>query len=131
MNSLSWLLYWADVCGAIGGSVGFFAVLLSFLLIFLIISHCVLRACAAQGYPAAQSALVATGTGLKIGVPLVAALGLVAIFVPSRETIYAIAASEMGEEVLKAPEASKARQALNAWLDKQIPGKTPDQAKPE
>jgi hypothetical protein len=39
---------------------------------------------------------------------------------PSRETIYAIAASELGEEALKSSAATKAQQALNAWLDKQI-----------
>ena len=39
---------------------------------------------------------------------------------PSKETVYAIAASEMGEELLKTPTAAKATKALDAWLDKQI-----------
>jgi hypothetical protein len=47
-------------------------------------------------------------------------VGLVGAVTPSEKTIYAIAASEYGEEVLKTPEATKARQALNAWLDEQI-----------
>jgi hypothetical protein len=38
--------------------------------------------------------------------------------------MYAIAASELGEEVYKSEVGQKAEQALRAWLDKQInPGK--------
>jgi len=43
-----------------------------------------------------------------------------AVITPSRNTVYAIAASELGEEVLKSPVATKAGQALEAWLDAQI-----------
>jgi len=39
---------------------------------------------------------------------------------PSKDTVYAIAASEVGESVLNSPTGSKAVQALNAWLDRQI-----------
>lgn len=52
--------------------------------------------------------------------------GTIAVFVPSKNTIYAIAASEYGEEALKAPEASKAREAINAWLDEQIAKRKPE-----
>lgn len=45
---------------------------------------------------------------------------LVGSFTPTRETVYAIAASEMGEQALKTPLAGKAEKALEAWLDKQI-----------
>lgn len=47
-------------------------------------------------------------------------LGLLLVFIPSSKTIYAIAASEMGEEVLASPTADKAHKALDAWLDDQI-----------
>lgn len=40
--------------------------------------------------------------------------------IPSQETVYAIAASQMGEQALKTPLASKAGQALEAWLDRQM-----------
>lgn len=42
--------------------------------------------------------------------------------IPSKETIYAIAASEMGERALQTPTAGKAFKALDAWLDRQIAG---------
>ena len=39
--------------------------------------------------------------------------------IPSKDTMYAMAASEIGEEVLHSPTVTKATAALNAWLDKQ------------
>lgn len=42
------------------------------------------------------------------------------ILSPTRETMYAIAASEVGEDVLNSPTGSKAVRALDAWLDRQI-----------
>lgn len=62
------------------------------------------------------------------GVKLRTALGLIvgmlfwvgAVALPSRETVLAIAASEMGERALQTPTATKAFKALDAWLDKQI-----------
>jgi len=54
----------------------------------------------------------------------VIALMAAGVVVPQKETVYAIAASEVGEEVIKSETAGKAMRALNAWLDDQI-------AKPE
>ena len=45
---------------------------------------------------------------------------ILTIITPRSETVYAIAASEMGEQILKTPTASKAVKALESWLDKQI-----------
>jgi hypothetical protein len=52
--------------------------------------------------------------------PLVLVFWVLAALCPSTETVYAIAASQMGEQALKTPLASKAGKALEAWLDKQI-----------
>lgn len=43
-----------------------------------------------------------------------------AVFVPSADTVYAIAASELGGQALKTPLAGKAEKALESWLDTQI-----------
>ena len=49
------------------------------------------------------------------------AIPFVASFlVPEKETFYAIAASEMGEEVLNSKIGGKAQRALEQWLDRQI-----------
>jgi hypothetical protein len=58
-------------------------------------------------------------------VPKIAAIvflssSLTASIIPSKETVYAIAASEMGENVLNTQTGDKAVKALNAWLDRQI-----------
>lgn len=49
---------------------------------------------------------------------------LLMVFVPSKNTMYAIAASEIGEDVAKevstSPLYNKAQAALNNWLDKQL-----------
>lgn len=47
-------------------------------------------------------------------------LMLLGAMVPSRDTFYAIAASEVGEEAMKTPTFSKATTALNRWLDRQM-----------
>lgn len=49
-----------------------------------------------------------------------AACVLTVVVVPSSDTVYAIAASEMGERVLSSPTAGKALKALDHWLDRQI-----------
>ena len=45
---------------------------------------------------------------------------LLVVFLPSKNTMYAIAVSEMGDQVLKSPTMSKVRKAIDVWLDKQI-----------
>jgi len=45
---------------------------------------------------------------------------LVASLIPSQSTMYAIAASEMGEQVLTSSTMTKAQKAVDMWLDKQI-----------
>lgn len=42
------------------------------------------------------------------------------VFVPSQNTVLAIAASQFGEQLLHTKTANLAEQALNAWLQKQI-----------
>ena len=39
--------------------------------------------------------------------------------IPSKETIYMIAASEVGEEALATPEVAKIRMLINKYLDEQ------------
>jgi hypothetical protein len=59
------------------------------------------------------------------------AFGVAATLLPSKSTVYAIAASEMGEKALSTPTASKAIKALDAWLDRQIAGDTGTEDKPQ
>lgn len=59
----------------------------------------------------------------KITKPVLVGLAIFSVAtaaLPDRNTVYAIAASELGERALETPTASKAVAALNAWLDRQI-----------
>lgn len=120
MNDLSWMLYLADISGNIGvaGGVVTFAASIAGVATFAYVSGHIdidnigskeKRPVARSGWQASKGFFIAA---------IVAAL--VTIPIPSRDTIYAIAASEMGERALKTPIATKAGKALEKWLDDQI-----------
>lgn len=127
MNNLSWLLYWADVVPKIANALGIVATIGGFSFL-------------AWGMATGFSYAVqdtfdtdATPFRKKIGfVPYVAAFMvlfgvLVPPFMPSKDTLYAIAASEVAEEIVTNEKVvnttTKAFEAVDAWLDKQIEGK--------
>lgn len=109
MNSLSWMIYAA---GAVG-NLSQVAVLVA------VFGSMLGGACFAFGKAQEVPQLAMWGKRTAI-IALVAAI--IAIFTPTSNTIYAIAASEMGEEVLISETGGKAVEALNAWLDRQIAG---------
>lgn len=106
MNGLSWMLYLAEVSSSMAG---------------LLVAGGIAMVIAAVG-----AAMWASDEGkprpswvtafLKIAPVML----LLAVFLPSSQTVYAIAASEYGEELAKTETAGKAVEALNAWLDRQI-----------
>lgn len=106
MNSLSWMIYLAGVASGLGAAFVVFAVLSAMASLILVMAHFIEDANCLRW--------------LRVTLPCMLVLSVLSILTPDKETVYAIAASEFGEEALKSPEVSKARQALNAWLDKQI-----------
>jgi hypothetical protein len=44
----------------------------------------------------------------------------VSVLIPSKDTMYAIAASELGEEVVKSAIGQKSIKALEQWIDSQL-----------
>ena len=119
MNSLSWMLYAAEVGASLDNAL----------------------------FGIALTTAIAAGAGLTIagiiahteGEPtdwiwpwgkrvlwIIAPCAIAAALIPSSTTIYAIAASEVGETVLDSETGGKAVEALDAWLDRQIAGETPD-----
>lgn len=110
MNSLSWFLYFADVLPAVSRLLGFISVLGS--LVFSII----LALCFEGGfkYPLKLTKWV---------YPIAAVMLIVSVLIPEKNTLYAIAASEMGEKVVESRLGQKAQQALEAWIDNQLPKK--------
>lgn len=114
MNTLSWLIYLADLVSGLGL---FLALAGAGALTFGILGYThIIVDCDGEDDGTKSYAKPAFFSGLF-------ALFLCAIL-PSKEGMYAIAVSEMGEEVIKSETAGKAVQALNAWLDKQVGGQS-------
>ena len=114
MNSLSWMIYLAEVSGNLSALTEIIAV--ASIIVFL-------------GWPIRNAWLrdFMDGNGVckapakkLVGAAIIAST--VSLLTPTSDTVYAIAASEMGEEVIKSPTATKAMKALDAWLDRQIAG---------
>lgn len=112
MNELSWMIYAADVAGTMNN--------------LFVAAGCILLV-GAGVFAGPVADIESNGLNSSswrkhakrcaIGCAIVFTF---AVFIPSQDTIYAIAASEMGEELLNSETGGKAVEALNAWLDRQI-----------
>lgn len=103
MNNLSWLLYFTSVFD----SLRFFAGLFAFIACIVVVIYICVEL---EGRKKPK-----LGWGV---LPLM--LGLIAIVTPPKDTMYAIAASEMGQKVYESDVGQKTKLAIEAWLDKQI-----------
>lgn len=116
MNSLSWMIYFADMARSCDFALSLTMIACAISLIAAGIIWIVNDYGDAEDKERRRKAIVMS---VLIG-KIAAGTLLVDIVIPSSSTIYAIAASEMGEQVLKSPTVTKAQAALDAWLDKQI-----------
>lgn len=115
MNQLSWMIYLASVLDST-------SIVLAIILICLLIAAGIWAV--AMIPMSIESAEPETWTAWKkigkfIFIPLIILCPFL-IFIPNKDTIYAIAASQAGEQVVKSPLGQKAEKALESWLDKQI-----------
>jgi ABC-type transport system involved in cytochrome bd biosynthesis fused ATPase/permease subunit len=113
MNSLSWMIYVADVAGTVKTTCSVFLIGTLVVFVVLIIFAPLIASMVEDFFDLVQKAV-------KPALITIAIVGVVNVVTPSTNTIYAIAASELGEEALKSSTATKAQQALDAWLEKQI-----------
>ncbi len=147
MNSLSWLLYWADVLPRYSTWMSF----LSFFL-FAVSIVCVFfyylgsqdtRERRGKYVPSenrdplnddpweyileyTDEARVCRSLGWSRWTAfLFFILWGVSFMVPSKETFYMIAASQAGEQAMQTPEFSKARAVINKFLDDQLKNEEP------
>ena len=118
MNTLSWLIYLADVAGDLDGLLYFVSVI-SVLCVFCWVGVAVVLG---EEKPKTEAWKAWGRVGFYAIAPIFFLSWIFSAFVPAKETVYAIAASELGESALKSETASKAFKALNAWLDRQIAG---------
>lgn len=138
MNELSWLLYMANVLPNLGTTLGLLSAPL-FLGAAFSIGFCIFGQDDAtrefrsgEGHVEIASAEENTKKLRSLFAKpawifslLFLAFVTGAILSPTRETMYAIAASEMGEKVATSPTGQKALRAIDAWLDRQIEGEPP------
>lgn len=104
MNSLSWFLYLA---GIINNLQGFLT--------------CVgLTLCMGAGIAAGPFELGLKRVRFYLGLSFL--LLTVAAVLPDKQTLYAIAASEMGEKAIQTTVGKKAINAIELWIDSQIKG---------
>jgi len=114
MNTLSWLIYAADVLGSVKGLLVAVAIIggggLSGVMLFMAID-------ASAPYSDAEP-----GSWKKplrfVWIPVL--VGLVAALIPSQRTIYMIAASEAGEAVVTSPDAIEMMGDLKAIIKKRL-----------
>lgn len=128
MNDLSWLIYAADVAGSVSGvlSVTAFGSVVAGIgsgIGYLVMGESphVWSWDDAEAKVASHNATRTVLKKILKRAPIVFfAAALTASVIPGKDTIYAIAASEVGENVLNSQTGDKAVKALNAWLDKKI-----------
>lgn len=109
MNDLSWFLYLADVAQnlksalVLGGSIA------------------LIGAIATAPFWLDEDFAGKHGKRYAMGVIFIAPVVLLlAMLLPSANTMYAIAASELGEQAVMSDTGKKIANALEAWLDKQL-----------
>lgn len=112
MNSLSWVLYFADIVGGLAGTIGFFSFLAIVFIGFLALFF---------GYQC-DMGYREQGTWTKpLGYLWIPILAFILIsFVPSKQTIYMIAASEVGETVVNNPQTQEMVENLSELIQKKL-----------
>tara|TARA_Y100000780_G_C13669839_1_gene411956 strand:- start:1038 stop:1394 length:357 start_codon:yes stop_codon:yes gene_type:complete len=112
MNSLSWVLYLADIIGSFANTIGFF----SFFGIVFIFGLTLFF-----GFQCDTGDREA-GTWTKpLGYLWIPILCFILIsFVPSKQTIYMIAASEVGETVVNNPQTQSMVNDLSSLIQKKL-----------
>lgn len=128
MNELSWLIYLAGVSGNIGGVMIAVAVVSGVVSAGCLVASGAIRIEAWDDEEKRKSTQVLAAS--KKPIVICVAASIMAALIPSSETVYAIAASEMGERVIKSETGGKAVEALNAWLDRQVSGADKKQVDP-
>jgi hypothetical protein len=116
MNTLSWLIYLADV----SDSIDWLLDALAFLSILGGAAWAIVGIATSDDCDKPSDWRVWRRIGGLVLAPAFLFGVVGGAVVPETETVYAIAASELGESALKSNTGSKAIAALNARLDRQI-----------
>ena len=118
MNTVSWLIY----IGSLGdtpafGMLGFVSFVAA---VAATITWWVAKSPGGESDKDAVYVAAITRRVRRVAWPLCVAVWAVAIFIPSKSTMYAIAASQVGEQIVRSEVAADATKALHSWIKKQI-----------
>lgn len=123
MNSISWFLYLASFCDRLNGISGFWGILLSIGIIICTVAWFITSMIAIDDKDAGKTLPVIIVLWWWIFGPLVF-MGITYTVIPDSKTMYAIAASQVGEQVVKSETmqglAGDAGKALQAWIKEQL-----------
>lgn len=128
MNSLSWLLYFAGIAGPLSNALTNLAILGFVVIVIATIAGATLYGFASERSRYDSEDTKAAKDGVKASlrkalkqlprwVVLPVIFSIVGAAIPPKETLYLIAASEVGETVVTSPTMTKAIDALNRLLD--------------
>jgi hypothetical protein len=116
MNDLSWLIYLADIAGSVGGLLIFLTVIAG---TAAVVSLIVAFAAAVDDY---LEIAAAARRIFRQALPACIACGLIAGFIPDRQTVMMIAASEIGQRAVNSPNVAAvvdpSLELLKAWIAK-------------
>ena len=112
MNTLSWLLWLADVSGSLSSFFGIVCIPIFIALLVFIIG----------GYVSEHDGRIELAARMKkVGfgffLPLFFVCAIISCILPSKDTVYLIAASEAGEAAITSPTGQRALAAVNRYLD--------------
>lgn len=122
MNSVSWFLYWIEVINSLGVVLTVAAVCsLVFAILYFLFSSITLDM---ESETTAEKIRARRSGVMWRLIPIGAVCGVIACFFPSKGTLYAMAASEVGGRVIQSEQvrgiADDATKALHQWIKKQI-----------
>lgn len=111
MNTLSWLLYLSSVVGSLKVVSAIIIVvgILGFFIVLMLIGD----AFDDNQLKQLQSIIKKIVAGVIIS-------AIICVFIPPRSTMYAIIASEMGEQALETPLAQKTLKLIEQYLDSNL-----------
>lgn len=124
MNSISWFLYFADLTSNLSSA----AAVVCFLSVMALFATIFFRAFTAikcdPAEPKEAGATLLSVRLLRANIVTLAVAAVLIVVIPSKNTMYAIAASEVGERVVKSEAvqgiATDATKALHQWIRRQI-----------
>ena len=123
MNSISWFLYLASFADKITGIAAVWGILLSLVVVMATVAWIVVF-CTAAADKDAEKTLTLTTHIWKVFVGWLIVMGVLYSVTPDSKTMYAIAASQVGEQVVKSEAAqgiaNDATKALQQWIKRQL-----------